>query len=348
MNTMMQALVNYAPEPGSVELREVPVPSIGEDDVLLAVEAVGVCGSDLHQYSGHQSWPVNYPVILGHEFSGTITKCGARVRGFGQGDRVVSETAAVIDETSAFSRQGLYNLDPQRKGFGYGVDGAMARFVKVPARCLHHIPAGLAFEVAALTEPCCVAYNATCVQAKILPGDAVLVLGPGPIGLLCAMMARLAGAGHITVVGIPADARRLDVARQLGVDLTLGAGGEDVGEWKRAVGDGYGVDIVIDAAGVSATLKLALDLVRPAGQIVKVGWGSQPINFSLDQLVQKAVTLQGSFSHNWPIWEKVLALLGSGRLNLDLVLNRVEPLAEWRSVFEAMGRGEIVKGVLKP
>ena len=138
------------------------------------------------------------------------------------------------------------------------------------------------------------------------------------------------------------------MARQLGADLTLGAAGEDLGEWKRAFGDGHGVDVVIDAAGVSATLKLALDLVRPAGQIVKVGWGPQPINFSLDQLVQKAVTLQGSFSHNWPIWEKVLALLGSGRLNLDLVLNRVVPLADWRSVFEEMGRGEIVKGVLKP
>lgn len=348
MNETMHALVNFAPEPGSVELREVPVPDIGEEDVLLAVKAVGVCGSDLHQYSGHQSWPVNYPVTLGHEFGGTIARVGARVKGFAVGDRVVSETAAVIDETSPLSRQGLYNLDPNRKGFGYGVDGAMAPFVKVPARCLHRIPEGLAFEVAALTEPCCVAYNATCVHAKIRPGDSVVVLGPGPIGLLCAMMARLAGAGHLTVVGIPADARRLDVARKLGADLTLGAEGEDVSAAMRELGDGTGVDVVIDAAGVSATLKLAMEMVRPAGQIVKVGWGPQPLNFSLDPLVQKAVTLQGSFSHNWPIWEKVLSLLGSGRLNLDLVLNQVAPLADWREVFEAMGSGRIVKGVLIP
>ena len=113
-------------------------------------------------------------------------------------------------------------------------------------------------------------------------------------------------------------------------------------------GDGYGLDLVIDAAGVSASLKLALDIVRPAGQITKVGWGPQPLNFSLDPLVQKAVTLQGSFSHNWPIWEKVISLLASGKINLDLILNRVSPLEEWHEAFEEMHSGQIVKGVLKP
>ncbi|MCF3651826.1 zinc-binding dehydrogenase [Synoicihabitans lomoniglobus] len=348
MSETMQALVNYGPEPGSVELREVAVPSIGEEDVLLAVKAVGICGSDLHQFSGHQSWPVNYPVILGHEFAGVVVRVGKRVKNYAEGDRVVSETAAVIDESSPLSRQGLYNLDPHRLGFGYGVDGAMAKYVRVPARCLHRLPEGLRFETAALTEPCCVAYNATCVHARLRPGDSVAVIGPGPIGLLCAMMARLAGAGHVAVIGIPADTQRLTVARSLGMDTTLGAEGDDPMAWAREFGDGHGVDIVIDAAGVSATLKMAMALVRPAGQIVKVGWGPQPLDFSLDPLVQKAVTLQGSFSHNWPIWEKVLTLLGSGRLNLDLVLNRVAPLADWRPSFEAMRSGEIVKGVLNP
>ena len=105
---------------------------------------------------------------------------------------------------------------------------------------------------------------------------------------------------------------------------------------------------MIDAAGVSATLKLAMDIVRPAGQITKVGWGPQPLNFSLDPLVQKAVTLQGSFSHNWPIWEKIIALLASKQLNLDLILNRVAALEEWHDSFEEMHSGKIVKGVLKP
>src|SRR6202035_4778109 len=134
------AVVNYAPEKHSVELRQIPRPDIGPDDVLLEVGAVGVCGSDLHQWTADHSWPVNYPVILGHEFAGYIVEKGNEVKDWKEGDRVVSETAAVIDPNNPLSRRGLYNLDPSRKGFGYGVDGAMTRFVKVPARCLHHIP----------------------------------------------------------------------------------------------------------------------------------------------------------------------------------------------------------------
>jgi L-iditol 2-dehydrogenase len=344
----MPAVVNYAPEPDSVELREVPVPEIGDNDVLLAVQAVGVCGSDIHQSLGQHSWKVSYPVVLGHEFGGVIVKMGKNVRGFNEGERVVSETAAVVDSTSPFTRRGLYNLDPNRLGFGAGVNGAMTKFVKVPERILHRIPHQLPFETAALTEPCCVAYNATCGNARINPGDAVAVIGPGPIGLLCALMAKVAGAGDLVVIGTPGDARRLEVAKELGAAATLGAQGEDVVEWTKAFRDGYGFDLVIDAAGVSQTLKLAIDIVRPAGKISKVGWGPQPLNFSLDPLVLKAVTLQGSFSHNWPIWERVIALLSSGQLNIRAVLNRVSPLEEWREAFEAMHSGRIVKAVLKP
>jgi L-iditol 2-dehydrogenase len=348
MSESMAAVLNYAPEPFSVELREIPVPEIGDTDVLLAVHAVGICGSDLHQFTGKHSWKVNYPVVLGHEFSGIIEKAGAGVSGFKEGDRVVSETAAVVDPKSPYVRQGLYNLDPNRLGFGYGVNGAMTRFVKVPERCLHRIPDQLSFEKAALTEPCCVAYNATCVNSRIRPGDSVAIIGPGPIGLLCAIMAKIAGAGHLAVIGIPADGRRLGVARKLGANTVLGAQNENIAEWVKNFGDGYGMDLVIDAAGVSATLKLALELVRPAGQITKVGWGPQPLNFSLDLLVQKAATLQGSFSHNWPIWEKVIGLLSSGQLDLDLILNRIAPLKDWKAAFEDMHSGRVVKGVLIP
>ncbi len=118
---MPTAVVNFAADRGSVELREVGVPEIGSHDVLLEVANVGVCGSDLHQWTGDHSWPVNYPVVLGHEFGGTIVAVGDSVTGWHEGDRVVSETAAIIDPDSPLTRRGLYNLDPSRKGFGYGV-----------------------------------------------------------------------------------------------------------------------------------------------------------------------------------------------------------------------------------
>ncbi len=345
MNSTMPGLVNYGAAPGSVELREVPTPAIGDKDILLKVEAVSICGSDLHQWLGGMSWKVNYPCILGHEFGGTIVQAGREVKRFKEGGRVVSETAAVIDEYSPYTRKGLYNLDPNRLGFGYGVDGAMTQYVKVPERCLHSIPDDLPFEKAALTEPCSVAYNAVCVNGRIRPGDHVLVIGPGPIGLLCALMAKLSGAGHLIVSGLPADAQRLAVARQLGANATLEG---NVLDYIKDLGDGFGVDVVIDATGVSASFQLAMQAVRPAGQIVKVGWGPQPLGFSIDPLVQKAVTLQGSFSHNWPIWERVIGMIASGQVNLEPVMNRVAPLEDWEECFTRMHEGNYVKAILKP
>jgi alcohol dehydrogenase/L-iditol 2-dehydrogenase len=339
---MNAAVVNFAPEKGSVEVREIPTPEIGPDDVLLDVANVGVCGSDLHQWTADHSWPVNYPVVLGHEFGGVIAEVGSDVTAWQQGERVVSETAAVIDPDSPMTRRGLYNLDPSRKGFGYGVNGAMTRFVRVPARILHHIPDDLPFERACLTEPCCVAYSAVVKNARIEPGDRVVVLGPGTIGILSAAMARLCGA-EVAVVGLPADAGRLEVAKQYGCEAIIG----DASDWARGR-DGLGCDGVIDAAGASGTLKIALDLVRPAGWISKVGWGPQPLGFSLDPLVQKNVTLQGSFSHNWPIWERVIALLASGALDVQPIIGGIWPIHEWHEAFARMHAGDVVKSVLAP
>lgn len=336
------AVVNYAPERGSVEIRELDCPTIGDDDVLLEVAAVGVCGSDLHQWTADHSWPVNYPVVLGHEFGGHIVELGKRVVGWQEGDRVVSETAAIIDPNNPMSRQGLYNLDPTRKGFGYGVNGAMTRYVRVPARCLHRVPDSLPFEQACLTEPCCVAFNAVVENTRLKPGDRVLVLGPGTIGILCAAMARLCGA-EVAVVGLEADRHRLNIARQYGCEAIVG----DATAWARQR-DGLGADVVIDAAGVSATLQAALQLVRPNGHITKVGWGPQPLGFSLDPLVQKNVTLQGSFSHNWPIWERVIALLAGGQLDVRPIIGGVWSVTDWHEAFEQMHTGAVVKSVLKP
>jgi len=336
------AVVNFSSEAHSVELRELPRPEPGPEDVLLAVQAVGVCGSDLHQWTASHSWKVNYPIVLGHEFGGVIAATGAAVRQWQEGDRVVSETAAVVDPDSPLTRQGLYNLDPRRQGFGYGVDGAMTRYVRVPARCLHRVPDALPMEEAALTEPCCVAYNAVVLNARVHPGDRIVVLGPGPIGILCAAMARLCGA-EVALVGLERDRTRLDVAHAYGCETLIG----DATAWARQR-DGLGADGVIDAAGASAALKAALDVVRPNGWISKVGWEPQPLGFSLDPLVQKNVTLKGSFSHNWPVWERVLALLSSRRLDVRPIIGGVWKLADWHEAFDRMHQGEIVKAVLLP
>lgn len=337
------AVTCFGPARYSVEIREIPLPTIGEDQVLVEVANVGVCGSDLHMWLGDQSWTIPYPLVLGHEFSGIIRETGARVSPqWKPGDRVVSETAAIIDPNSPMSRRGLYNLDPRRRGFGGAVDGAMTRLVAVPERILHRVPPTVSLEAAALTEPCCVAFNAAVKNAEIEPGDRVLILGPGPIGVLCAALARMQGA-FVAVAGLERDRKRLEIARHYDCETLVG----DLESWVFGTGpDDLGVDGVIDTTGVSASLETAMKMVRPAGWISKVGWGPQPNSFSLDPIVQKNIRLQGSFSHNWPIWERVLQLMASGRLDVAPIMGGVWPLEEWDEAFRTMHSGDIVKSVL--
>jgi L-iditol 2-dehydrogenase len=341
------AVVQYALEPLAVELRDVGVPEIGDGDVLLRVGAVSVCGSDVHQAYATHSWPVNVPVVLGHEFSGTVAKVGRAVRGFREGDRVVSETAADVCGECTLCRTGRYNLCPRRKGFGYGIDGAMASYVKVPGRCLHHIPGSLPFDLACLAEPHAVAYNAMCVNSAIRPGDLVVVLGPGPIGLLCARMAALAGADPLIVAGRTTDAARLETARRLGATHVVDVERENLADVVRDCSP-LGADLVCDASGASRPLDVALALVRPDGQVTKVGWSPDALAVDMNPLVQKNVRLQGSFSHNFPVWERVIHLIDRRRTLPDAIVGLKAPLEGWRDAFEAMREGRVIKSVLIP
>jgi L-iditol 2-dehydrogenase len=341
------AVVQYALAPLAVELRDVAVPEIGDTDVLLRVGAVSVCGSDVHQAYNTHSWPVNVPVVLGHEFAGTVAKAGRSLKQFREGDRVVSETAAEVCGECVLCRTGRYNLCPFRKGFGYGIDGAMASYVKVPGRCLHHIPDTLPFELACLAEPHAVAYNAMCVNSTVRPGDVVVVLGPGPIGLLCARMAWLAGADPLIVAGRSADAPRLETAQRLGATRAVDVERENLQEVVREV-EPLGADLVCDATGASRPLDAALALVRPDGQITKVGWSPDLLPVDINPLVQKNVRLQGSFSHNYPVWERVVHLLDRRRTMPEAIVGLKSPLGQWREAFDAMHGGRVIKSVLIP
>jgi len=341
------AVVHYALKPLAVELREVPIPDVGEGEVLLEVGAVSVCGSDVHQAHNTHSWPVNVPVTLGHEFGGTVARVGKGVRGVREGDRVVSETAAEICGTCMLCRTGRYNLCPSRKGFGYGIDGAMAQWVRVPARCLHAIPDSLPFEIACLTEPHAVAYNTMCVNSRILPGDTVVVLGPGPIGLLCARMAALAGADPLIVAGLTVDSPRLEAARRLGATHSVNVQMENLEEIVRSQAP-IGADLVCDATGASDALETALRIARPGGQITKVGWSPDLIPVDVNPLVLRNLRLQGSFSHNYPVWERVIHLLDRGVTLPETIVGLRAPLERWREAFDAMHEGRVIKSVLVP
>lgn len=342
----MKALVKYGLGDGEVEVREVPEPTLASGTVLVAARAVGVCGSDIHMWRNKHSWETRQPVILGHETAGVIAAVADDVEGWKVGDRVVCETAASICGICALCRTGRYNLCPSREGYGAIRDGAFGELLLAEPRVLHRIPDNLTFEQAAMTEPFAVAYNAIVERAPLVPGDLVVVQGIGAIGALSLQMARLRGAGTVVVLGTPVDALRLEKALALGADRTVDITTEDAASIIRSLGDGLGADLVVDATGVSIALKQGLELVRPYGSIVKIGWGPQPLNFSLDPLVAKAVTLYGSFSHTWTTWERVLELFSRGKLDPQAVLGGVYELDDWQTAFEAMESGRNIKSVM--
>jgi L-iditol 2-dehydrogenase len=344
----MEALVKYANEPGRVEIRDMPQPEITADQVLLRVCAVGICGSDLEMYHHKITFPVRPPVILGHEFSGTVEAVGSAVTDFRPGDRVVSETAAYICGKCAECRTGNYNQCPNRLGFGVLINGADAPYVAVRQGALHHVPDNVDLAEAALTEPLCVAYNALVVKSRIRPGDVVVVLGPGPIGLMATQVARVCGASTIILAGLKRDSARMHIGQEVGathlVDLTT----DDLPALVAELSGGRGADLVVDAAGPSATVKLAMEIVRRNGQITKIAWGPKPLDLSLDPLLAKAVTLQGVFSHTWDTWERVLRLESTGQVNLRALISHRVPLADWKVAFDALENGAAVKALIFP
>ncbi len=344
----MKAVVKYGEQDGMVETREVPIPKIEVNEVLLKVMAAGVCGSDIEMWRGKQSFPVNTPVICGHEFCGLVEELGKSVEHFKRGDKVTSETHAYVCGKCLFCRGGNYHMCPERLAFGYGVDGAFTNYVRVRQEILHLIPENISFEEASLTEPLCVAYNAVAVLSRILAGDTVVIIGPGPVGLSSLQIAAVLGAGQLIVVGTKADYQRLKVARELGADVCIRVDEQDPVPIVMDQTHGVGADLVVDAAGNSASMHQSLRLVKRLGQITKIGWGPEPLDFSLDPLISKSVTLQGSFSHNWQTWEHVIRLMEKGRLKVKPLITQTLPIEQWQRGYQLMESKEAIKVVLKP
>jgi len=344
----MKAVVYYERASGAVEVRDVPIPTFGPDECLVRVRYCGVCGTELHLFHGQLNSLAHPPVILGHEWCGEVAEVGERVQGFRPGDRVVSETAAYTCGTCSFCRSGEYHLCPERLGFGYGVDGAFTSYVRARAVLLHHIPEGVTDEAAAMCEPICVAYNALFEKSRIRPGDTVVIIGPGPVGLFALQLAKLAGAGTVMVTGTSRDKGRLALAKQLGADFTVVVPDENPVPLIRGVGDGMGAHLVVDCAGTGPAVQQAIDLVRRNGQITKIGFALKPLNLTLDEIVTRGITLQGSFSHNWKTWEAVLELLRLGRIQTEPMLSAILPITSWREAFEQLESQQAVKILLHP
>lgn len=345
----MKALVKVAKGEGLVELREVPVPPLPDDHVMIEVKAAGVCGTDLHIF--HDLFPYYPPVVLGHEFSGEIVEVGARVKGWQVGERVVAEPHTLACGLCADCRMGNLYLCPHRRSIGWGIDGAFARFLPMPARLLHRIPEGISFDEAALAEPLAAAVRAVLLNSKVEPGDVVVVQGPGPIGLLAAMAAKAGGASKVVVFGAGEDAKvRLPIANQVGVDHAINLNElPDAVQFVKDLTSGRGADLVVEAAGVAAAVVNSIHMVRRQGRIAVLGLtGKSKIEVPWDEAAFKACEIKFTFSTTYDSWARSLSLLGSRTIDVRPLITKRVPLEDWLAAFEILENKEGVKCLLVP
>jgi alcohol dehydrogenase/L-iditol 2-dehydrogenase len=341
----MIGLVKFAKGKGGIELRDVARPHVSPGHVLIKPEAVGVCGSDIERYVGRL---IDYepPVILGHEFSGTIVEVGENVARFSRGGRVVCETHAVFCGHCYFCMTGQHALCSERKGFGYGVDGAFAELVVAPQEIVHSMQPRLSFEECAVTEPLCVAIHAVSDRVGLKPEYNVAIFGMGPVGLLALQVARLYGTSKIVAVDV-SDNVRLKLARGLGASRTIATEEGDVAsEILEYIGK-EGVDVCIDASGSNAALKCALRVTKKSGQILVIGQHPKPEEMALGEIVTRQLSLIGSYSHTWATWETALRLLSEGKISTKAIITNTYPLTEWQQAFDTLVNLQGAKAVLK-
>ena len=344
----MKAVVKTQTGDGFVQLMEVEEPRIEPDEVLVRVRAASICGSDLHiWHDRHHCWP---PVTLGHEFSGNIVDVGRQVTAWKTGDRVVSETRAGTCGACRYCQSGAPHVCPGKRPFGIGVNGAMAKYLAVPARLLHRVPDNVSYDAAAVTEPTAFCTHGIVERTGINAGDSVVVIGPGPIGLMSMQLAKLAGASSLIAISTPRSAKlRLKKAKELGADVIVSLGEEDPREIVSDLTKGDGADLVIDAAGSTEAIKLAFDLVRRHGKIAALGInGKETTDVPWDSAIFKAIELTFCFSSSWQSWETVLQLMEKRMLKPEEIITHRMPLEQWREAFEALENREAIKAILNP
>ncbi len=343
----MKGVVKYERGSGFVELRDVEEKPPAPNQVKIEVKAAGICGSDLHILHDTINFVIRTPVVIGHEFSGVVVDKGADVgEEVRLGDRVTAEATITACGQCDFCRTECYNLCPERRVIGYYHDGCFAGFCN--AVNLHPLPDNVSFEAGALTEPlaCCV--HTVIEQTGISAGDFVVVLGPGPIGVLAALVARAEG-GSVMLCGTSRDRERLRVAREAaGIECTVNVDDSDPVEMARESTGGYGADVVIECSGAAPALSQALEIVRKRGKVTQFGLFGRPVEVDFEKIAYKELTVSGGIAHRRPSWKRALHLMERGVIQPEKLITHEMPLAEWSTGFELLERQEAMKILLRP
>ena len=338
----MRALVKSAPGPG-LELREMPVPDVGINDVLVQVHKAGICGTDLHIESW-DPWAAEHieaPLVVGHEFVGRIVEVGANVSDFHTGE-IVSGEGHVVCGRCRHCLAGRRHLCAHSIGLGVGRDGAFAEYVSLPMTNVWHQWDGIDEDVAAIFDPFGNAVH-TALHFPVL-GEDVLVSGAGPIGLMAIAVARHAGARY--VVATEPNPYRRELAERMGATLAIDPAEADLAEVQRELGMVEGFDVVLEMSGVPAAIRMAIEHMAHGGSLAQLGIPTEEISLDFDEIVFKMLTLAGIYGREmYETWYKMSVMLQSG-LDIRPAITHRFAFTDHAAAFETARSGESGKVLL--
>lgn len=333
------------------EYKEVPLPEIAEDEVLVKVAACGICGSDVHGMDGSSGRRIP-PIVMGHEAAGTITEIGKNVdtSKWKKGDRVTFDST-VYCGTCWHCQRGEQNLCDNRMVLGvscgdYRRYGAFAEYVAIPQHILYGLPDSISFEQAAMVEAVSVAVHAV-ERTPVTLNDSMVIVGAGMIGLLCLQAAKAAGCGKTFVIDL--DESRLEAAKQFGADFCVNPSKVDPIEFIQGETGGRGADLSMEAVGVSATTKTAISCLRKGGCCTLVGNLAKNVEMPLQEVVTRQLTLIGTCASAGE-YPACLDLIASGAIKVDALISKTRPLSEGGEWFSRLHKGEagLTKVILNP
>ena len=343
----MKALLLSAYE--QLEVTDVPAPVAGAEEVLVRVEACGICGSDVHGYDGTSGRRIP-PIVMGHEAAGVIAAVGDGVSDFKIGDRVTFDSTVYCGHCD-YCLRGEVNLCDNRQVVGvscgdYRREGAFAEYVRVPQRIVYKLPDGLSFAEAAMLEAVSVALHAVRVS-QLRGGEVALVIGAGMIGLLTVQAAKAAGCSLVMVADV--DATRLALATEVGADLVLHASGAELQTAVMGATGGRGVDVVFEAVGRNETVAAAIDAVRKGGTVTLIGNIAPEVKLPLQKVVTREIRLQGTAASAGE-YPQAMELMVAGKIRVKPLITAVAPLEDGPRWFARLHAREphLMKVVLVP
>jgi L-iditol 2-dehydrogenase len=342
-------------EPGQVRVRELPVPELGHEDVLVQVHRASLCGTDLKIRSREffkGGGPPADTFVPGHEYAGVVVAVGSTVDEFRIGDRVVTEAHRGCMRCANCLR-GNYtdclNYGVRAKGHrtqGMTVNGGFAEYALNHVSTLYRLPQGVSFDAGVVLTTVGTVMHAFDVLAELLVGARVAVLGPGPIGLLAVQVAKQLGAEFVALIGTRES--RLKLGRSFGADLVLNVRDGDTVSQVRAASAGHGVDVVLECSGAASAVDDALRMVKRGGRIVLIGFFDEPVTSDLNHAVMNNITIHAVRGEGTDSVARAVSLANQGRIDTDSLVTHHFPLDEVAEAFDtyAERRGDALKVML--